>query len=231
MSVAGSNKTDAAPLYLNSGLSGRAATDLAQQLYVVLNSRLPVRVNVLSERPEGSLVNPLRPDQDVVGTINTSSGPLGAHRRTRGRGRSRTCVALFPGDVAGHPTCVQGNKSRHRRPIPSVVPDRSARLRHSPLRLAGGPRCTSAAVPAAGAADRRGPPAARDLAADVRQAGRHCDQRHSRIRSAVDHGRVDSCVRSQRGPAADGAAVLGAGSRRAGDYRRRVAAPDVRPLR
>jgi MscS family membrane protein len=76
MSAAGSNKTDVAPLYLNSGLTGPDATDLAHQLYVVLNSRLPVRVNVLSDRPEGSLVNPLKPDQDVVGTINTSSGPL-----------------------------------------------------------------------------------------------------------------------------------------------------------
>jgi MscS family membrane protein len=76
MSAAGDNKIDVAPLYLNSGLSGSAAVELAQQLYVVLNSRLPVRVNVLSDSPEGSLVNPLRPDQDVVGTINTSSGPL-----------------------------------------------------------------------------------------------------------------------------------------------------------
>jgi MscS family membrane protein len=76
MSAARTNQTDVAPLYLNSGLSGSAAADLAQQLYVVLNSRLPVRVNVLSDRPEGSLVNPFKPDQDIVGTINTSSGPL-----------------------------------------------------------------------------------------------------------------------------------------------------------
>ena len=67
---------EAAPQYLNSGLPGGPAAALAQQLYVVLNSRLPVRVNVLSDAPEGSLVNPLRPDQDIVGTINTSTGPL-----------------------------------------------------------------------------------------------------------------------------------------------------------
>jgi MscS family membrane protein len=73
---AGGAEIEAAPLYLNSGLSGAAAAELAQQLYVVLNSRLPVRVNVLSDRPEGSLVNPLKPDQDIVGTINTSTGPL-----------------------------------------------------------------------------------------------------------------------------------------------------------
>ena len=52
MSAARANKQDVTPLYLNSGLSGDAATELAQQLYVVLNSRLPVRVNVLSDRAE-----------------------------------------------------------------------------------------------------------------------------------------------------------------------------------
>jgi MscS family membrane protein len=76
MEAARENKTDVIPLYLNSGLRGDAATELAQQLYVVLNSRLPVRVNALSDRPDGSLVNPLKPNEDAVGTINTARGPL-----------------------------------------------------------------------------------------------------------------------------------------------------------
>jgi hypothetical protein len=57
-------------------LRGQAAVDLARQLYVVLDSRLPVRVNELSDRREGSLANPLRPDQDVVGTVSTARGQL-----------------------------------------------------------------------------------------------------------------------------------------------------------
>ena len=76
MSAARGNQDDIATQYLNSGLRGEPAAALAHQLYVVLNSRLPVRVNILSDQIEGSLVNPLRPDQDVVGTINTSNGPL-----------------------------------------------------------------------------------------------------------------------------------------------------------
>jgi MscS family membrane protein len=76
MNAARDNKQDVTPLYLNSGLSGQDANDLAQKLYVVLNSRLPVRVNILSDQSEGSLVNPLKPDEDVVGTINTAHGPL-----------------------------------------------------------------------------------------------------------------------------------------------------------
>src|SRR5215510_4219506 len=76
MNAARDNKQEVTPLYLNSGLSGQDATELAQKLYVVLNSRLPVRINILSDQAEGALVNPLKPDEDIVGTINTSRGPL-----------------------------------------------------------------------------------------------------------------------------------------------------------
>jgi MscS family membrane protein len=77
---------DAAPLYLNTTLRDRAAVDLAHKLYVVLDSRLPARLNELSDRREGSLANPLKPDLNVVGTIATSNGPLElvVERVTRG---------------------------------------------------------------------------------------------------------------------------------------------------
>lgn len=76
MNAARENKQDVATQYLNSGLAGAAAGNLAHQLYVVLNSRLPVRLNAFSDKPEGSLANPLKPNEDIVGTINTSRGPL-----------------------------------------------------------------------------------------------------------------------------------------------------------
>jgi MscS family membrane protein len=37
---------------------------------------LPARLNEVSDKPEGSLVNPLEPNTDIVGTITTDSGPL-----------------------------------------------------------------------------------------------------------------------------------------------------------
>jgi MscS family membrane protein len=64
------------PLYLNTTLRNQAAVDLAHKLYVVLDNRLPARLNELSDKPEGSLPNPLKPDQDVVGTIATADGQL-----------------------------------------------------------------------------------------------------------------------------------------------------------
>lgn len=76
MAAARDGKNEVAALYLNTALRGQALADLTNQLYVVLNGRLPVRLNVLSDRPEGSLANPLAPDRDVVGTIPTSRGQL-----------------------------------------------------------------------------------------------------------------------------------------------------------
>ncbi len=76
-----------APQYLNTRLRDQAAVDLAHQLFVVLDSRLPPRLSELSDRPEGSLANPLKPDQDIVGTITTASGPLDiVVERVNGRG-------------------------------------------------------------------------------------------------------------------------------------------------
>ena len=64
------------PQYLNSGLRDRAAVDLAHKLFEVLDTRLSPRLNDLSDWPEGSLANPLKPNQDIVGTITTADGPM-----------------------------------------------------------------------------------------------------------------------------------------------------------
>ena len=103
MNAARAGKTDVTPLYLDTNLTGQAATDLANQLYVVLDSRLPVRLSQLSDRPEGTPDNPLQPDLDVIGTISTKRGPfeLVLERVTRPGSRpawlfSRQTLALIP---------------------------------------------------------------------------------------------------------------------------------------
>jgi MscS family membrane protein len=60
--------------YLNTRLRGQAARDLAHQLFVVLDRRLPARLNLISDKPEGSLSDPLKPDQELVGTISSDNG-------------------------------------------------------------------------------------------------------------------------------------------------------------
>lgn len=61
--------SELAAQYLNTGLRGRDAAALAYQLFVVLDRRLPARLNQISDQPEGSLSNPLKPDQELVGII------------------------------------------------------------------------------------------------------------------------------------------------------------------
>jgi MscS family membrane protein len=62
--------------YLNVRTSNESAQDLSRQLSVVLDARLPARLRQLSGAPEGSRSNPLKPDQEVVGTIESSQGDV-----------------------------------------------------------------------------------------------------------------------------------------------------------
>jgi MscS family membrane protein len=70
------NNAEVAALYLNTSLRGPDAALLASHLGTVLNRRLPARLNLISDKPEGSIPDPLRPDQDLVGTIETADGEL-----------------------------------------------------------------------------------------------------------------------------------------------------------
>jgi MscS family membrane protein len=67
---------EVAALYLNTPLRGADAALLAGQLGTVLDRRLPARLNEISDKPEGSLPDPLRPDEDLIGTIDTARGEL-----------------------------------------------------------------------------------------------------------------------------------------------------------
>ena len=76
LSAARKKNDQVAALYLNTRLRDEDAQILARQLAVVLDRRLPARLNELSDKPEGSMPNPLRPDEDLVGTIVTARGSL-----------------------------------------------------------------------------------------------------------------------------------------------------------
>jgi len=74
LAACGKGDFQAASQYLNTRLHGKASETLAQQLFVVLNRRLPARLNEVSDRPEGSLPFPSKPNQDLIGTIETADG-------------------------------------------------------------------------------------------------------------------------------------------------------------
>jgi MscS family membrane protein len=79
---------ETAVLYLNTPLHGRDAEGLARQLATVLDRRLPARLNELSDEPDGSVPDPLRPDEDLVGTITTANGDLDIKLERIDRGKA-----------------------------------------------------------------------------------------------------------------------------------------------
>ncbi len=74
--AAGKGDHETAVRYLNTRLRGEAAVVLARQLFVVLNRRLPARLNEMSDKPEGSLSYPNEPDKDSIGTVPTDTGEI-----------------------------------------------------------------------------------------------------------------------------------------------------------
>jgi MscS family membrane protein len=90
--------------YLNTPLRGKAETELARQLFVVLDRRLPAKLQELSDAPEGSLSDTVKPDLDLVGTITGAGGDVDilVERLNRGAAGeiwlfSRETLALIPG--------------------------------------------------------------------------------------------------------------------------------------
>jgi len=76
LNVVRKGNTAIAALYLNTSLRGEDAENLARQLALVLDRRLPARLNQISDDPEGSLPDPLNPNEDIIGTIVTANGDL-----------------------------------------------------------------------------------------------------------------------------------------------------------
>lgn len=74
--------------YLNTKVTGEKAVQLAHQLFTILDRRLPPKLNELSNKPEGSLANPLKPDQELVGTIASGSGNVDIFLERVNRGDS-----------------------------------------------------------------------------------------------------------------------------------------------
>jgi MscS family membrane protein len=121
LNAARNGNTQVAALYLNTSLRGEAAQDLAHQLAVVLDRRLPARLNQLSDSPEGSLPDPLRPDEDIVGTITTKNGNLDITLERVDRGKSGLVWLFSKKNVEPHSRCLRRGDSASGREISSSV--------------------------------------------------------------------------------------------------------------
>jgi len=92
-----------ATAYLDTTQKGARAAEVARQLFVVLDARLPARIREISDVPDGSRANPLRPTEEVVGTIGSASGGVAVtvERVSRGNNAiwlfSRGTLDAIPG--------------------------------------------------------------------------------------------------------------------------------------
>jgi MscS family membrane protein len=88
------NDSETAARYLNTRPKGKPTAELAHQLFVVLNRRLPANLNQLSNRPEGSLADPLQPNLELIGTIPSRDGNVEIQLERLDRGEAGS-VWLF----------------------------------------------------------------------------------------------------------------------------------------
>jgi len=88
LTAAAKKDNDTAVRYLNTRLTGEPAAELARQLLVVLNRRLPANLNQLSNRPEGSQADPLHPNLELIGTIPSEDGNVDVVLERLDRGKA-----------------------------------------------------------------------------------------------------------------------------------------------
>ena len=82
--AAGKGDNQIAAQYLNTKEAPKAAATLAGELFVVLNRRLPARLNEISDRPEGTATSLLRPNLYLVGTIDGANLDVTLERVEKG---------------------------------------------------------------------------------------------------------------------------------------------------
>jgi MscS family membrane protein len=105
--------------YLNTRLRGKAAEQLAKQLFTVLDRRLPPRLQQLSDSPQGS-ESDVKSDQDLVGTISSDQGNVDIVVERVARGKSGE-LWLFSGQTLDRiPALYQEIDAL---PIDSVLPE------------------------------------------------------------------------------------------------------------
>jgi len=76
LTAAYSRNYDTAAQYLNTRLRGKEAAAQAEQLFFVLDRRLPAKLNNLSNEPQGSLSDPLDSRRELVGTVASANGKI-----------------------------------------------------------------------------------------------------------------------------------------------------------
>jgi MscS family membrane protein len=86
--------------YLNTRLRGQEAAALAQELFYVLDRRLPAKLNNLSNEPQGSMSDPLDSRRELVGTVASANGNVDIYLERVDRGE--TPIWMFSRPTLAH---------------------------------------------------------------------------------------------------------------------------------
>lgn len=122
LSAARKGNTELAALYLNTPLRGAEAQALASQLAAVIDLRLPARLNEVSDKPEGSHRDPLKPDEDLIGVIPTANGDLDILVERVDRGKAGKVWLFSRKTLASIPDAYQeASESAMERILPSFM--------------------------------------------------------------------------------------------------------------
>jgi MscS family membrane protein len=125
-----SNEDQLAAQFLDTELTGQPAALLAHQLFIVLDARLPARLTQITDVAEGSRSNPLRADQEVIGTIQSGQGvvEIVLNRLT---GETGSSIWLFSrGTLGSIPALYQEiSQQQNERPLSRFLSERVGRNR------------------------------------------------------------------------------------------------------
>jgi MscS family membrane protein len=106
--------------YLNTSLPVNDIPVLAHELFIVLDRSLPATLNELSDNPEGSHSDPLNPDQERVGTIDTDKGHVDILVERVDRGKSGFLWLFSDKTLDAIPDLYE---QVNRAPIDHIVPE------------------------------------------------------------------------------------------------------------
>jgi MscS family membrane protein len=124
------NEDQLASQFLDTPLTGPAAALLAHQLFIVLDARLPATLTQLTDVADGSRSNPLLPNQEIVGIVNSAQGDIEIVLN-RLPGENGTPVWLFSRRTLESIPAVyeEITQRRSNRPLYQFLAERMGRIR------------------------------------------------------------------------------------------------------
>src|SRR5262245_45248817 len=124
------NQDQLAAQYLDTDLTGPPAALLAHQFFVVLDARLPANLKQLSDVREGSRSNPLLPDQEVVGKVESAQGELEIVLLRTQRANAAPAWMFSRGTLASIPAIYDEiTQRRNERPLYRLLSEQIGQMR------------------------------------------------------------------------------------------------------